>query len=92
MIVISRWIGGPMHLRSFPWCRRKRMVAVGWVYEDDEDFVLTRQWGYQGAFVLCQDLFVRVTRNVDPTMPDLNEPSSWGTRTEPDGIPVVALG
>ncbi|KAF8325634.1 glycosyl hydrolase [Cantharellus anzutake] len=71
----------------------KRMVMVGWTYEDDEDLVLTKQRGYQGAFTLYRDLFVKVIRNVDSTMPGLHEPSSWGTRTEPDGsISVVTLG
>lgn len=55
--------------------------------------VLTAQRGYQGAFTLFRDLFVKVVRNIDSSTPGLNSPGSWTVRTEVDGsTSVVTLG
>ena len=55
--------------------------------------VLTAQRGYQGAFTLFRDLFVKVIRNVDSSTPWLNSLGSWTVRTEVDGsTSVVTLG
>jgi beta-fructofuranosidase len=57
------------------------------------DLVLTKQRGYQGAFTLFRDLYVKHTRNVSPNAPGLNETGSWGVRTEADGsYTVVTIG
>ncbi|PVF95784.1 Arabinanase/levansucrase/invertase [Serendipita vermifera] len=67
-----------------------RSVLVGWTYEDDESLVLTRQRGYQGAFTLFRDLFLKVTRNVDPNSSSLRDPTSWKVWNEADGSVSVA--
>ena len=55
--------------------------------------MLAAQRGYQGAFTLFRDLFVKVIRNVDPSTPGLNSPGSWTVRKEMDGTTsVVTLG
>ena len=54
---------------------------------------LLNQQGYQGAFTLFRDLHIKVTKNVDPSTPGLNDPSSWGVRKESDGsISVITVG
>ena len=71
----------------------KRSVLIGWTYEDDEDLVLTAQRGYQGAFTLFRDLFLKVTRNVDPQTSGLRDPGSWKVWNETDGsVSVVTFG
>lgn len=73
--------------------KNKRSVLIGWTYEDDEDLVLTAQRGYQGAFTLFRDLFLKVTRNVDPSTSGLRDPGSWKVWNETDGsISVVTVG
>lgn len=37
---------------------------AGWTYEDDENLVLAKQMGYQGAFVLFRDLFIKEIKGV----------------------------
>ncbi|KIM20837.1 glycoside hydrolase family 32 protein [Serendipita vermifera MAFF 305830] len=70
-----------------------RSVLVGWTYEDDENLVLAAQRGYQGAFTLFRDLFLKVTRNVDPSTPGLNGPGNWKVWNETDGsTSVVTVG
>jgi len=70
-----------------------RSVLVGWTYEDDEALVLASQRGYQGAFTLFRDLFVKVIRDVDPNALGLTSPGSWTIRKESDGsTSVVTLG
>ncbi|KAG8813318.1 hypothetical protein FRC17_001606, partial [Serendipita sp. 399] len=70
-----------------------RSVLVGWTYEDDEDLVLTAQRGYQGAFTLFRDLFLKVVRNVDPNTTGLRDPGSWKVWNETDGsLSVVTVG
>lgn len=55
--------------------------------------MLASQRGYQGAFTLFRDLFVKVIRNVDPSTPGLHCPGSWTVRKETDGsTSVVTLG
>lgn len=54
--------------------------------------MLAHQRGYQGALTLFRDLFVKVIRNVDPSI-SLHYPGSWIVRTENDGsTSVVTLG
>ncbi|KAH8919330.1 glycoside hydrolase family 32 protein [Atractiella rhizophila] len=70
-----------------------RSVLVGWTYEDDEDLVLTAQRGYQGAFTLFRDLFLKVIHNVDPNTPGLHGPGNWKVWNEKDGTTsVVTVG
>jgi len=71
-----------------------RQVSVGWTYDDDENFILAKQQGYQGALTLFRDLFVKTTWNVDPrTNSRVYAASSWGVRKETDGsITVETLG
>lgn len=78
---------------SFPDDKGRQML-IGWCYEDDDKSVLAFQRGYQGAFTLFREVFVKVIRNVLPNSPYLNEKEpSWTIETEPDGsISVVTLG
>lgn len=71
-----------------------RQLLVGWCYEDDEYNILTYQRGYQGAFTLFRDIFVKVIRGILPTAPELNEKDpSWKVVTEKDGSKsIVTLG
>ncbi|KAH9821286.1 family 32 glycoside hydrolase [Melampsora americana] len=71
-----------------------RQLLIGWCYEDDEKNVLSFQKGYQGAFTLFREVFVKVIRNVSPNSPYLKEKDpSWTIKTEIDGsISVVTLG
>lgn len=73
---------------------KDRQVLVGWSYEDEVQNVLTYQRGYQGAFTLFRDIFVKVIRNVVPGSSYLNEKDpSWSIEKESDGsISVVTLG
>jgi beta-fructofuranosidase len=62
-------------------------------YEDDPDFVLAKQMGYQGAFTLFRQLFVKEIRNVNPNQDGLRDKGYWMTRQEADGsTTVVTLG
>jgi beta-fructofuranosidase len=78
-----------------------RQVLVGWTYEDDETLQLAKQQGYQGAFTLFRDLYMKVTENVDPTTPGLNaNQSSWlvtpatnaSSNSTTMGVTVTTLG
>ncbi|CAH7670375.1 glycosyl hydrolase, partial [Phakopsora pachyrhizi] len=71
-----------------------RQVGVGWIYEDDSYNKLTLQRGYQGAFTLFRDLFVKVVRNVHPSaINPADVLTSWKVVSEPDGSrSVVTLG
>lgn len=62
--------------------------------EDDEKNVLTAQRGYQGAFTLFRDIFVKVIRNILPGAPELEEVNpNWTVQTESDGSKsIVTLG
>jgi len=54
---------------------------------------LAAQRGYQGAFTLFRDLFLKVIHDVDPSATGLNDPGSWTVRKEKDGsTSVVTLG
>jgi beta-fructofuranosidase len=58
-----------------------------------DEGALVPRIGYQGCFTPFRDLFVQITRNVDPGTPCLNVKGSWGVRTEKDGsTSVLTLG
>lgn len=77
---------------TFP-VSKGRDVMIGWTYEDDENLVLAKQQGYQGAFTLFRDLYVKHIKNVSPDAPGLNEKGSWSVRTEADNsTTVVTIG
>ncbi|KZP28036.1 glycoside hydrolase family 32 protein [Athelia psychrophila] len=70
-----------------------RQVSTGWIYEDDESLVLTAQRGYQGAFSLFRDLYLKVIPNVDPSMTGLYEPGYWGVNNATSGsVTITTLG
>nr|6S82_A Chain A, Beta-fructofuranosidase [Phaffia rhodozyma]6S82_B Chain B, Beta-fructofuranosidase [Phaffia rhodozyma] len=73
---------------SFP-VEGYRQVSVGWIYEDDDNVILAKQFGYQGAFTLFRDLFVKVVENVSPSTPGLFEQASWSTKNSTDGMSVT---
>lgn len=56
--------------------------------------ILAKQQGYQGAFTLFRDLFIKVTQNVSPSSPGLYEKASWGVQNATDGksVTVSTLG
>lgn len=67
-----------------------RTVLIGWTYEDDASLALAKQQGYQGAFTLFRDLYLKKIYNVDASrVPDLNDKGSWGVTTESDGSTTV---
>lgn len=78
---------------SFPY-NGTRSISVGWTYEDDEDIVLAKAQGYQGAFTTFRDLYVKYIRNVDPNANEgLSERGCWGVRNESDGsVTIQTLG
>lgn len=72
---------------------QSRHIMAGWTYEDDEDLVVAKPMGWQGAFTLFRDLSVKYIRNVDPSAPGLYEKGSWGVKNETDGsVTVYTLG
>ncbi|KAF8530224.1 glycosyl hydrolase [Hysterangium stoloniferum] len=84
---------GRVYATTFFPVRGKRSVLVGWTYEDDENLILTAQRGYQGAFTLFRDIFLKVTRNVDPNTAGLHSPGNWKVWNETDGsTSVVTVG
>ena len=75
---------------AFP-VKDNRSVLIGWTYEDDESLILAKQQGYQGAFTLFRDLYLKKIYNVDASrVPDLNDKGSWGVKTESDGSTTVS--
>ncbi|KAG8993555.1 hypothetical protein FRB93_001934 [Tulasnella sp. JGI-2019a] len=77
---------------SFP-AAGGRQILVGWTYEDEEGGEHVYQRGYQGAFSLFRDLFILVTKNVDPNSPGLHDVGSWGVRNGANGsTSVVTVG
>lgn len=76
---------------SFP-VNDSRQVLAGWTYEDDPDVVLAKQMGYQGAFPLFRDLYVKRVRGVQPSA-DLYQKASWAVTNETDGtVSIETLG
>ncbi|KAL7412178.1 glycosyl hydrolase [Mrakia frigida] len=71
-----------------------RSVVIGWTYEDDASLALATQQGYQGAFTLFRDLYLKTIPNVDASrVPDLYEKAAWAVKNETDGsITVETLG
>ena len=104
---VADW-GAAYAFTSFP-VSGGRQINVGWPKEvrtrcysrsftkfigvQDLAGNLLNQQGYQGCFTLFRDLYVKVTANVDPSTPGLNDPSSWGVRKEADGsTSVITVG
>ncbi|KAK4705762.1 hypothetical protein P7C70_g428, partial [Phenoliferia sp. Uapishka_3] len=80
---------------NFPY-NGSRQISVGWTYEADSTLALATQFGYQGAFTTMRDIFLKYTRNIDPSPSvnsDLFAAGSWGTANETDGsVTVTTLG
>lgn len=66
------------------------------ISQDDVNFTLGKQMGYQGAFSLFRELFVKETKNVDPNAPGLNDKGSWSvsnaTNSTSGGVTITTLG
>jgi len=70
-----------------------REVLSAWTYEDDEDLVLAKQRGWQGALIYFRDLFMLTIRNVAANSTGLYERGSWLVKNETDGSKtVITLG
>lgn len=77
---------------SFP-TQEGRVILAGWTYEDDEQLVLAKQQGYQGAFTLFRELYSKIIPKVSNATSGLYDPGSWGVREEVDGsVSVMTVG
>jgi beta-fructofuranosidase len=92
-------------ITSFDDTKNNRRIQWGWAQEDMNDFGITQQ-GYQGAFALPREIFVKDTPNVIPRAPESgpgnsryiqNPDGSWnastlGVRPAPDVVEGLRRG
>lgn len=88
----ERWIRA--HVPVLRPCPSLLSPPLHQTYEDDETLALAKPMGYQGAFTLFRDLYLKKIYNVDASrVPDLYEKGSWGVKNESDGsITVSTVG
>ncbi|KAJ5307648.1 hypothetical protein N7476_008304 [Penicillium atrosanguineum] len=92
-------------ISSFSDTKNNRRIQWGWAQEDMNDFGITQQ-GYQGAFALPREIFIKDTPDVIPKSPDAgpgnsrfiqNADGTWnastlGVRPAPDVVEGLRRG